>query len=94
MALDDARIAAEIRALLTARSVVASICPSEVARRLYPADAWRDAMPDVRRVACALAADEVIVITGSDAVLDPHAPMQGPIRLRRGPRWRNDVAED
>lgn len=84
---DDAAIAADIRLLLSDRAPDASICPSEVARRLWPDDAWRDAMPDVRRVAARLAEIGVIRITQSDAELDPDAPMTGPIRLRRGPRW-------
>ncbi|RPD85367.1 DUF3253 domain-containing protein [Luteimonas sp. 100069] len=85
-AVGDATIAAAIRALLAARGPAASICPSEVARRL-PADAnWRDAMPEVRRVARALAQAGEIVITRGEAALDPAAPLSGPIRLRRGPR--------
>ncbi|MFL6585410.1 MAG: DUF3253 domain-containing protein [Luteimonas sp.] len=91
MTHDDARIAAEIRTLLDARAPDASICPSDVARRLYPEDTWRGAMPDMRRVACVLAGDGVIRITQSDVVLDPEAPISGPIRLRRGPRWSNDA---
>ena len=88
---DDARIATDIRALLDARAPDASICPSDVARRLYPGDAWRDAMPDVRRVACALAGEGVIRITQSEVELDTDAPISGPIRLRRGPRWNDDA---
>ncbi|MCD9124808.1 DUF3253 domain-containing protein [Luteimonas fraxinea] len=91
MTHDDARIEAEIRTLLGARAPDASICPSDVARRLYPEDAWRGAMPDMRRVACVLAGEGVIRITQSDVVLDPEAPISGPIRLRRGPRWSNDA---
>ncbi|MCD9004860.1 DUF3253 domain-containing protein [Luteimonas sp. XNQY3] len=94
MTSDDARIAADIRTLLDVRAPDASICPSEVARRLSPEDAWRDAMPDVRRVAVALAADGVIRITQSDVVLDPEVPISGPIRLRRGPRWNDDTPID
>jgi len=48
-------------------------------------------MPDVRRVACALAGEGVIRITQSDVELDPDAPISGPIRLRRGPRWNDDA---
>ncbi len=79
--------------LLTARAVDASICPSEVARRLWPEPGWRDAMPTVRRVACALASDGVLRITRGDAELDPRALSDGPIRLRRGADWR-DPAPD
>ena len=87
---DDARIAAEIHALLAARASDASICPSEVARRLYPEEAWRNAMPGVRRVAQALATEGAIRITQGDAVRDPGAAISGPVRLRRGPRWPDD----
>lgn len=91
---EDARIAADIRALLASRAPDASICPSEVARRLYAEDAWRDAMAKVRRVAVALAADGVIRITQSDVVLDPDAPVSGPIRLRRGAGWIDDTSNN
>ena len=94
MSSDDARVAADIRALLDARAPEASLCPSEIARRLYPEDAWREAMPGVRRVAAALAADGVIRITQSDVVLDPGTPISGPIRLRRGPRWNDGAPVD
>lgn len=87
---DDARIAAEIRALIAARESAASICPSEVARRLWPEASWRDAMPEVRRVARALAQTGLITITQGDATLDPETPSSGPIRLRRGPHWNKD----
>ena len=90
----DDRIAADIRALLDARAPDASICPSEVARRLYDATAWREAMPKVRRVACSLASDGVIRITQADRVLDPATPFSGPIRLRRGPHWDGGAGPD
>jgi len=94
MAPDDARIAAQILALLSQRDAAASICPSEVARRLWPDAAWRNAMPEVRRVACGMAIDGVLVITQSETVLDPQAPLGGPIRLRRGARWCNGADGD
>lgn len=84
---EDADIACDIRALLAARAAEASICPSEIARRMWSDASWRDAMPQVRRVACALAHDGVIAITQGDTVLDPAALSPGPIRLRRGPGW-------
>ncbi|VXB13594.1 conserved hypothetical protein [Luteimonas sp. 9C] len=90
----DDRIAADILALLRVRAPDASICPSEVARRLYDEASWRTAMPDVRRVACALAAARRIRITQADVVLDPDTPIAGAIRLRRGPVWDEDAARD
>ncbi|WP_394002912.1 DUF3253 domain-containing protein [Luteimonas sp. WGS1318] len=88
---DPARIADAIRALLAQRARDASICPSEVARRIGGAD-WRRAMPEVRAAARQLAGDGVLVITQADTVLDPALPPIGPIRLRRGPAWRDDAA--
>ena len=90
----DARIADAIRALLAGRDAAASICPSEVARQLWSDAAWRDAMPDVRRVARGLAIADVIVITRADTVLDPHRSFEGPVRLRRGRRWPDDASND
>ena len=87
MAPADARIESEIRTLLRGRSPDASICPSEVARQLWPEDGWRDAMPVIRRVAVRLASIGVIRITQADVELDPGQPATGPIRLRRGRRW-------
>jgi len=84
---DEAGIAAGIRVLLADRAPDASICPSEVARALWPEDGWRDAMPKVRRVAAALARDGVIGMTQAGRELAPDAAVSGPIRLRRGPHW-------
>lgn len=89
---DEARIAACIRALLAARGCDASICPSEVARGLWPQPQWRDAMPAVRNAAQQLAVDGIVLITQSDQVLDPARMIRGPIRLRRGPGWPADAA--
>lgn len=94
MSPDDARIAGEIRALLTARAPTASVCPSEVARALWCEADWRDAMPDVRRVAGGLARSGDVTITQGDARLDPTTQWNGPIRLRRGPRWQADPSKD
>lgn len=84
--LDDATIAATIDALLAARAADASICPSEVARAVSPAD-WRALMPTVRRVAAARAQEGVIRITQGAAVIDPHDVLaervRGPLRIRR-----------
>lgn len=72
--------------LLAQRSPEASICPSEVARSMAPAqDAWRALMEPVRHQAQQLAREGVIVITQGAHSLDPEGPFNGPIRLRRGP---------
>ena len=89
---DAARIGDAIRALLAQRASDASICPSEVARTIGDAD-WRERMPEVRRIAGALARDGIILLTRGETVLDPDAPPGGPIRLRRGPRWQDDARD-
>ena len=56
------RIAASIMALITRRGPEKSICPSEVARALFPSD-WRLHMQAVRDEAWALAAQHRLVVT-------------------------------
>lgn len=75
-ALEDA-----IGELLDRRAPGATICPSEAARRVDP-DAWRDLMPDARRVAGRLVADGRVEMTQRGEVVDP-ATARGPVRLRR-----------
>jgi uncharacterized protein with von Willebrand factor type A (vWA) domain len=81
-ALDPARIENAIEALLGERRADASICPSEVARRLSPDD-WRALMPLVRDVAFAMARAGRIRITRRGVAIDPDRPVRGPIRLAR-----------
>ncbi|WP_328796935.1 DUF3253 domain-containing protein [Luteimonas deserti] len=73
--------------LLTQRDPAASICPSEAARCLWPAPAWRDHMVEVRRVALDLAARHFILVTRGTTVVADAAGLRGPVRLRRGPRF-------
>ena len=85
--MTDAAIAAKVFELLDQRRPEATICPSEVARALWPrgdaAAGWRVAMPDVRRVAAGLAANGKLRVTrGGVPVADPDHP-GGPIRLGR-----------
>jgi len=72
--LTDARIAAAIDALVTAR-VPGTCCPSEVARAL--AEDWRPLMDDVRRVAAGM---DGVVATQKGVAVDP-VGARGPIRL-------------
>jgi hypothetical protein len=65
----------------TARRAPATICPSEVARALWP-EAWRERMDDVREAAYALADRGVLEVTQGGEVVDGRAA-RGPIRLRR-----------
>ncbi len=84
--MTDAAIAAKVFELLEKRRPDATICPSEVARALAPAEdeaAWRAAMPGVRRVAAELAAQGRLRVTrGGVPVANPEHP-DGPIRLGR-----------
>mgnify|MGYP002784699448 CR=1 FL=1 len=71
-----------IIALLQGRAAGASICPSEAARVVFPAD-WSQHMEEARQAARRLVAREVIQITQQGHVVDP-STAKGPIRLRRG----------
>lgn len=78
---DDSAVAARIFGLLAARRPGATVCPSEVARALAPADgAWRARMPQVRQVAQQLAQSGRLVVTRRGAPVDA-LRAGGPIRL-------------
>jgi len=77
----DQRIRSTILNLCKKRGPEKTICPSEVARNLFPSD-WRRHMDEVRREARTLAARGDILITRGSNLLDPNAPFGGPIRLR------------
>lgn len=85
--VDTAEIERVLLGLLAGRKPESSICPSEAARHLYPADAWRDHMDDVRGVADQLAKRRVVRITQGDNEVDI-VSVKGPIRIRRGPKWQ------
>ena len=68
---------------VAARGADKSVCPSEVARAVFPAD-WRVRMEDVRQAARVLAKAGQIHVTQGDNVLDPEEAWVGPVRLRRG----------
>ncbi|MEH3055384.1 MAG: DUF3253 domain-containing protein [Patulibacter minatonensis] len=78
----DVEIGRAIDGLLAAREDDATICPSEVARALAPADRWRDLMDDVRRVAAAEHHAGRVEVRQGGARVDP-ATARGPIRLAR-----------
>lgn len=81
--VDDDAIAMKTIALLDARAIHSSICPSEVARALAASeDAWRALMPRVRQVAAGLASEGLLQATRKGAVVDATSP-GGPIRLSR-----------
>ena len=79
----DERIVARIFELLDARAAGATICPSDAARALASDEsAWRALMPDVRRVAAALAAAGSLRVTAHGEDIDA-LQARGPIRLGR-----------
>ncbi len=84
---DTATLRAEIVKQVTRRAEknplnpLSTICPSEVARALWPED-WRQHMPSVRDIAYQLCDEGVIEITQGGVVqADPRAS-KGAIRLR------------
>ena len=84
----DERIAAVIFELLDKRAPDATICPSDAARALEVDEfAWRALMPEIRRVAAALAQAGLLRVTAHGEDVDAlHA--RGPIRLA-GPLSRD-----
>ena len=77
-----ADIAHAIDELLKRRDGASSICPSEVARKLWPHD-WRQHMCDVREVALAQMREGGLLITQGGQAVDAEQPLHGAIRLRR-----------
>jgi hypothetical protein len=80
MKLTDKKISDEILEMLLGRDAGKTICPSEVARSLFP-DNWRDEMEHVRTVAKELVKNGKIVITQAGQEVDPD-DFKGAIRLR------------
>lgn len=68
---------------LASRRRGASICPSEVARHVFP-ETWRDHLEDVRMAARRLVARDLLQITQGGQAVDPSIA-KGPIRLRLKP---------
>lgn len=89
----ERRIETAILEALAGRAAGATICPSEVARALFPEDeAWRARMEDLRRAARRLVSAGRLEITQGGRVVDPsHA--KGPIRLRLRRGAQDDLAE-
>ena len=78
---DDRQIEAMLLSVVLGRGPASTACPSDVARAMAPG-AWRDLMPDVRRVASRLALQGKIEITQGGQVVSAAGPWRGPIRLR------------
>ena len=81
----DLELEAKIVSLLAARANHASICPSEVARFVFPDD-WEKQMEATRQAARRLVARQIIEITQGGRMVDP-STAKGPIRLRRGKKF-------
>ena len=83
MTVSDERIVAAILDLLDRRGAGATICPSDVARALASGESpWRALMPEVRRVAAALADAGSLRVSAHGEDVDALAA-RGPIRLGR-----------
>lgn len=78
----DVELEGQILTFLAARANHASICPSEVARFVFPHD-WQKQMEATRQAARRLVARQMVEITQGGRVIDP-STAKGPIRLRRG----------
>lgn len=77
----ESAIARTILRLCTERGAGKTICPSEVARSLTEdEDAWRAMMPEIRRVAGALAEEGRIAVTQRGSPVDA-VTARGAIRL-------------
>lgn len=73
----------EILRQTAARGRDKSICPSEVARALAPAeDEWRRLMSQVRAAAIRLARQGRVEVLRKGKPVDPNAEIRGVIRLR------------
>lgn len=59
-----------------------TICPSDVAREVGPADGWRDLMDPVRAAAQRLVEQGRLEVTQKGEVVDLRT-VRGPVRLRR-----------
>lgn len=75
---EEIRIA--ILAALDRRGLTKTVCPSEIARELWPDD-WQPRMDDVRSVASSLKKCGLLEITQKSSIVDI-AVASGPIRLR------------
>jgi len=78
---------------LADRSSRATICPSEVTRKLVPGD-WKAEMEPVRQAVRRLAAKDFVEVRQKGNVVDPFS-FRGPIRVGRGPKFdQASVAEE
>lgn len=81
MNTEEETIRSAILDLLAKRSKGATICPSEVPRKLFPDD-WRSRMDQTRRIADDLRTEGAIEICQKGRVVPTGREFSGPIRLR------------
>jgi hypothetical protein len=74
------RLQQGILAALSSRSIKATLCPSEVARRMDPQH-WRALMPLVREAARSLAREGRVVVSQRGVALSPESIWRGPVRI-------------
>lgn len=80
MIIKQQAIAETIIALATTRGITKTICPSEVARKLWP-DNWRPHMPEVRTVAFDLSNNgQVRIMQKGNIIFEQE--VKGPIRIQ------------
>lgn len=72
-------ISSKILELLQLRQAFETICPSEVARSLFPDD-WREHMEEIRQIAEVMSKNQIIDLTQKGKRIT--APYKGPIRLK------------
>lgn len=77
----DREVEERLLEMARARSRGATLCPSEVARALFPDPDWRSEMERVRRAGRRLAADGRIEVTQGGRVVD-FSDAKGAIRYR------------
>ena len=89
--IDDELIAEQLFRLLETRAPQSSTCPSEVARAIAPANekAWRSLMPQIRNVVRGLMRTQQVQVTRGKQTLKEDEFAGGPIRVRRGPRFKS-----
>lgn len=66
--------------MASARGADKTICPSEVARALFPAD-WRSHMEEVRAAAFGLQAENKVLVTQKGEPVT-EGNLKGPVRIR------------
>lgn len=76
----DDLISNTILTMAAQRGPLKTICPSDVARELFPAD-WRKHMDEVRQEAIKLHKNEQVVITQKGVAIDTDH-IKGPIRIK------------